>query len=305
MTAMISVDHLCKSYGSTQAVRDVSFEIGRGEVVGFLGPNGAGKTTTMRILAGSLGATSGKASIGGLDVFEDARAVKRKLGYLPEVPPVYGTMTVRDYLRFAATIKGVDEPREAAEKVLSRVGLTKVAHRLIEHLSKGYQQRVGVAQALVHDPEVLILDEPTVGLDPAQRVEIRNLIRELVSGDRTIVLSTHILPDVEEVCERVIIIDRGNVVAQDRIEALAAKARAVRVQVGKPGQDLVKALRGLKGVDEVSFEAEDRLVIRAEVDVRAEVARVAAPFDLLEMVGRERLEDIYLRLTSGSTDKVV
>jgi ABC-2 type transport system ATP-binding protein len=296
---MISVENLSKFYGTTLAVKDVSFKVDRGEVVGFLGPNGAGKTTTMRILAGSLGATSGSALIDGLDVFEKPREVKRRIGYLPEVPPVYGTMTVAAYTRFAARIKGVADVETATEKVLGRVGLKDLGGRLIDHLSKGQQQRVGLAQALVHEPDVLILDEPTVGLDPAQRVEIRNLIRELAEGERTIILSTHILPDVEEICQRVIIIDRGQVVAQDRIDALAGESRTVHLRVGRPGNEILVALRKIQGVEDVAAEPDGGVIIRGKADLRAEIARAAVPYDLLEMVGREHLEDIYLRLTSG------
>ncbi|NOY27371.1 MAG: ABC transporter ATP-binding protein [Oligoflexia bacterium] len=167
---MIQVDALDKSYGTFHAVQQVSFRVNRGEVVGFLGPNGAGKTTTMRILSGCIGATAGRALIDGLDVLEDPRGVKRRVGYLPELPPVYPTMTVQDYVAFAATIKGVDDVATAVTRAIGMVGLETVAHRVIDHLSKGYRQRVGLAQALVHDPDVLILDEPTSGLDPAQRV---------------------------------------------------------------------------------------------------------------------------------------
>ncbi|MGZ8735199.1 MAG: ABC transporter ATP-binding protein, partial [Acidimicrobiia bacterium] len=201
---MIEVQGLTKRYGATVAIDDVSFSVARGEVVGFLGPNGAGKSTTMRIIAGSLGASVGTAKVGGLDVAEDPRGVQRLLGYAPEVPPVYTNMTVGDYVRFAATLKGVDDVPAATKKALGRVGLEKVAHRLIENLSKGYRQRVGLAQALVHDPKVLVLDEPTSGLDPAQRVEIRNLLAELAEGDRTVVLSTHVLGEIEAICSRVI-----------------------------------------------------------------------------------------------------
>ena len=294
---MIEVQDLSRRYGEHHAVRGVNFEVARGEVVGFLGPNGAGKTTTMRILAGSLGATGGRALIGGVDVAEHPRQVKRRLGYLPEHPPVYGNMTVGAYLRFAARIKGVADPKAAALATLQRVGLEGMQGRVVSHLSKGYQQRVGLAQALVHDPEVLVLDEPTSGLDPAQRKEIRELIRALAAGDRTVILSTHVLPEVEQICERVIIIERGRIVAEDTLEALASLKRRVRLQVARPDEALEIALEALEGVARVEVLGEGRYELDASEDVRAAVARAAAPFDLLELQGRERLEDTYLRLT--------
>ncbi|MBN1334505.1 MAG: ABC transporter ATP-binding protein [Deltaproteobacteria bacterium] len=295
---MIVAEHLTKRYGTTLAIDDVTFEVQKGEVVGFLGPNGAGKTTTMRILAGSLGATSGRALIDGLDVFESPLETRRRVGYLPEVPPLYPNMTVNGYVRFAARIKGAVDLDAAVDRVLGRVGLADMGGRLVGHLSKGFQQRVGLAQALVHDPEVLILDEPTSGLDPAQRKEIRDLVKDL-AGERTVILSTHVLPEVEDVCQRVLIIAGGRIVASDAIDALAGGERFVRVRVGRPGPELEAALAAIEGVTECSPEGEGRYAIRTREDRRAEVARTAACWDLLELTGRERLEDIYLRLTSG------
>ena len=214
---MIKVEKLSKRYGATTAVQELSFQVPKGEVVGFLGPNGAGKTTTMRIIAGSLGATEGRVTLDGQDVFENPREVKRRIGYLPEVPPLYTDMKVRDYVRFAARLKGVDDINGAAEATIDRVGLAPVAHRIIDHLSKGFRQRCGVAQALVHNPEVLILDEPYSGLDPAQRVEIRDLLKELAQEDRTVILSTHVLGDIEAMCERVVILNNGKMVGQGPI----------------------------------------------------------------------------------------
>jgi ABC-2 type transport system ATP-binding protein len=295
---MIVAEHLTKHYGTTLAIDDVSFQVRKGEVVGFLGPNGAGKTTTMRILAGSLGATSGRALIDGLDVFESPLETRRKVGYLPEVPPLYPNMTVSGYVRFTARIKGVVEVEAAVDRVLGRVGLADMGGRLVGHLSKGYQQRAGLAQALVHDPEVLILDEPTSGLDPAQRKEIRDLVKDL-AGERTVILSTHVLPEVEDVCQRVLIIAGGRIVASDTIEALAGEERLVRIRVGRPGPDLEAALAAIDGVTEVTADGEGRYTVHTHEDRRAGVARAAASWDLLELMGRERLEDIYLRLTSG------
>jgi ABC-2 type transport system ATP-binding protein len=295
---MIEVQGLTKRYGDTLAIQDVSFQVAKGEVVGFLGPNGAGKSTTMRIISGSLGASAGTAKVGGVDVADDPRAVQTMLGYAPEVPPVYTNMSVRDYVEFAATLKGVADVDAATKQALHRVGLESVSGRLIDHLSKGYRQRVGLAQALVHDPKVLVLDEPTSGLDPAQRVEIRNLLAELAEGDRTVILSTHVLGEIEAICSRVVIINRGRIVAQDELSRLATVGLAVRVELARPGPDAVAALKAIPHAQSVT-EVDGRYVVRGETDLREAVARAAVPFGLLEMQGRERLEDIYLRLTAG------
>lgn len=221
---MIETKGLTKSYRSLVAVNDVSFTIGKGEIVGFLGPNGAGKTTTMKILTGFLPATSGSAKVAGFDVFEKPMEVKRRIGYLPEVPPLYPDLTVLEYLRFVGKLKGLRsaELRKHVEHVVDRVGLMPVVDRLIRNISKGFQQRTGLAQALLGNPEVLILDEPTVGLDPRQIGEVRRLIKEL-AGDHTIILSTHILQEVTATCERVIIIHGGKIVADDKLKSLVAK----------------------------------------------------------------------------------
>ncbi|HVI21991.1 MAG: ABC transporter ATP-binding protein [Myxococcales bacterium] len=233
---MIEVEHLVKSYRELKAVNDISFQVQSGEILGFLGPNGAGKTTTMRILTGVLPPTSGKAKVCGFDVFENPIEVKRRIGYLPENPPVYTDMTARAYLRFVASIKGV--PRKSRESEIERVATktscTQFLHRVIGNLSKGQRQRVGLAQALLGDPEVLILDEPTVGLDPAQIIEVRELIKSL-AGKHTIVLSTHILPEVTAICQKALIIAQGRVVAYDTLEGLQrANAGAVTAD-GHPG----------------------------------------------------------------------
>ncbi|MEZ4235304.1 MAG: ABC transporter ATP-binding protein [Myxococcota bacterium] len=296
---VIRVEHLTKRYGAHTAVRDLGFEVARGEVVGFLGPNGAGKTTTMRILTGSLGATEGRALIGGIDVLEQPRAVKRIVGYLPEVPPLYTEMTVDGFLRFCARIKGAKEPAAAVDRAVERTGLGKVRHRLIEHLSKGFRQRVGVAQALVHDPQVLILDEPTSGLDPAQRVEIRNLIASL-AGDITVVLSTHVLAEVEAVANRVIIVNHGRIVAQETMEGLHGMHHGVRLRVARPGPGLGEALRGIEGIDGVAVGEDGVVAVDASRDVREQVAAAAVPFGLLELGRRHALEDVFLQLTRES-----
>ena len=221
---MIEVEGLTKRYRDQTAVEGLSFSVERGEVVGFLGPNGAGKSTTMRILAGFMPATAGTVRIDGLDVFDQPLDVKRRIGYLPEIPPVYLDMTVRGYLRFVADLKGCERPGHEVERVAERAGVDHVLGRLIRNVSKGYRQRVGLAQALVGDPPVLILDEPTVGLDPIQIEQVRRLVAELgASGDRTIILSTHILREVEVSCRRIVMLARGRIVADDELEALQAE----------------------------------------------------------------------------------
>jgi ABC-2 type transport system ATP-binding protein len=296
---MIEVENLTKRYGTFEAIRGVSFRVDKGEVVGFLGPNGAGKTTTMRILCGCIGATSGRALVDGKDVLEAPREVKRKIGYLPEIPPLYTSMVVGDYVAFAARIKGAADPEAAARAAMGKVGLDEVAHRLIDHLSKGYRQRVGLAQALVHDPEVLVLDEPTSGLDPAQRVEIRDLLKSLAAGDRTVILSTHVLSEVEAVCDRVVIINQGSVVAQDTIEALASSGRRIRLKVGRPAPELEPRLRALEGVRSVDALEDGVYVLDADADVRSRAADAAVAFGLLELRMDRGLEEVYLRLARG------
>lgn len=220
---MIEAQNLIKRYGQIKAVDDISFKIEKGEIVGFLGPNGAGKTTTMRMLTGFIPATGGQALIGGFDVAKDPIEVKKRLGYLPEQPPLYPDMTVISYLRFISKIKGMDKAvrSDRIDWAIGKCGLIEVSKRLIGNLSKGFKQRVGLAQAIVHNPEVLILDEPTIGLDPRQIREIRELIKEL-AGEHTVILSTHILPEVTMTCEKAIIINRGRIVAQGSIESLTA-----------------------------------------------------------------------------------
>jgi ABC-2 type transport system ATP-binding protein len=220
---MIDVKNLTKVYGNFIAVRNVSFKADRGQILGFLGPNGAGKTTTMRIITGFMPATSGTVLIDGLDIFSQSLEARRRIGYLPETPPLYADMRVDGYLRFVARIRGVGRAKldEAVEHVIKVCGLAEVAKRICGQLSKGFRQRVGIAQALVHDPPVLVLDEPTIGLDPRQIHEIRDLIRGL-SGERTIVLSTHILPEVSQICDRVVIIAYGQVVLEESLKALPA-----------------------------------------------------------------------------------
>jgi ABC-2 type transport system ATP-binding protein len=296
---MIHVENLTKTYGQTTAIDGVSFDVAKGEVVGFLGPNGAGKTTTMRILCGCIGASGGKALIDGLSVLEHPLQVKRRIGYLPEIPPLYGTMPVRDFVAFAARIKGVADPVGAAAHAIELVGLGEVAHRIIDHLSKGFRQRVGLAQALVHDPEVLVLDEPSSGLDPRQRREIRKLLAKLAAGQRTVILSTHVLGEVEALCDRVVIVNRGRVVAEDRIDALDEGGGQLRLRVARPTDDLAGTLAGLPGVQVTRCEAPGVHELHVASDAAREaVATLAVAHGLIELSPLNRLEDIYLRLTS-------
>ena len=218
---MIEVANLSKRYGDLHAVRDASFTAADGQILGFLGPNGAGKTTTMRIITGFMPATSGTVRVDGFDVFEQSTEVRRRIGYLPENPPLYNDMSAGSYLRFVARLKGLarSEIAAALDRVLETCGLTGVRDRLLGHLSKGFRQRVGLAQALIHDPPVLVLDEPTIGLDPRQIIEIRSLIRTL-GAKRTVVLSTHILPEVSQVCDKVVIINDGRIVVEDQLANL-------------------------------------------------------------------------------------
>lgn len=308
---MIEVQHLTKRYGRITAVNDVSFRVERGEILGFLGPNGAGKTTTMRILTGYMPASEGKAVVAGFEVFEQPVEAKRRTGYLPEAPPLYVDMTVRDYLAFVARIKGV-APRDRAARVdqsMEKARVTDVAHRHCGKLSKGYRQRVGLAQALIHNPDVLILDEPTAGLDPKQIIETRELIKGL-AGDHTVVLSTHILPEVAQTCHRVVIINKGRVVAEDTPDALTRRLRGTEtmyVQVegaGLPVESVLGRVAGVTGVTEadrhdgaVGYEVESE----KGRDVRRDIAQavVASGWGLLELRPiRMSLEEIFLSLTT-------
>ncbi len=239
---MIKTVGLTKTYGDLDAIRDVSFEVAKGKIVGFLGPNGAGKSTTMKILTGFLPATRGSATVAGFDVFDDPMEVKRRVGYLPETPPVYPDLTVHEYLRFVGKLKGLrgDKLASDIERVVNKLALAEVVDRLIRNISKGYQQRTGFAQALLGNPEVLILDEPTVGMDPRQIGEVRGVIKEL-AGEHTVLLSTHILSEVVATCERVVIINKGTIIADDSLDALATKHGGGRDQLEKIFLNLTEA----------------------------------------------------------------
>lgn len=315
---MIHVESLTKNYGNVTAIDSIGFQIDKGEIVGFLGPNGAGKTTTMRILTCFMPATSGKATVAGYDVFKQSLDVRRHIGYLPENVPLYVEMTVTAYLRYVTKIKGVPRSQRASriDHVLQACGLPHMRHRVIGHLSKGYRQRVGLAQALVHDPDVLIMDEPTSGLDPRQRVEIRELIREL-GREHTVILSTHILPEASQTCERILVINEGQMVGDLRLEDGQVQTGAapddvmdtLRVEVRNVGEGLADRLREIAEVATVREhsgiqEGERTFEIRhvPGVDIRPDVARVvvAEDADLLELRQvSQSLEEVFLRLTSG------
>ena len=311
---MIEVQHLTKRYGPVTAVDDVSFKVERGEILGFLGPNGAGKTTTMRILTGYMPPTGGKALVGGYDVQDQPIEAKRRTGYLPETPPLYPEMTVRDYLDFCARIKGVPraERRSRVTNSMERTRIADVAKRHCGKLSKGYRQRVGLAQALLHNPEVLILDEPTAGLDPKQIIETRQLIKQL-GGDHTVILSTHILPEVSQTCGRVVIISKGRVVAVDTPENLTSRlsgSETMFLQVDAAGADPKAALTRVSGVTEVRVAETRGSVTALEVesgqgrDVRRDLAAaiVSSGWGLLELRPmRMSLEEIFLHLTTEDT----
>ena len=311
---MIEVQHLSKRYGKVTAVDDVSFRVEKGEILGFLGPNGAGKTTTMRILTGYMPASDGRATVAGYDVFDQPIEAKRRTGYLPETPPLYPDMTVREYLDFVARIKGVSSAERASrvDAAMKRTHVDDMAARHCGKLSKGYRQRVGLAQAIIHNPEVLILDEPTAGLDPKQIIETRELIRGL-SGDHTIILSTHILPEVAQTCQRVVIINKGRVVAVDTPENLTGRLRGAEtlyVQVDAAGADAAAALAAVPGVTRVAESDRRDGLVGYEIesqhgrDVRRDLARtvVTNGWGLLEMRPmRMSLEDIFLSLTTEET----
>ena len=303
---MIQVEHLTKQYGPKTAIADVTFSVEKGEVLAFLGPNGAGKTTTMRILTASMPATSGSARVAGHDCFDQPGEVKRAIGYLPEVPPLYTEMTVTEYLTFVGRLKGVEPERlpGALDRTLEQLSLGEVRGRLIANLSRGFKQRVGLAQALIHDPPVLILDEPTVGLDPKQIIEIRQLIKTL-AGSHTIILSTHILPEATAVAQRVVIIHEGRIVAEDSQEQLTTRLRRsekVSLTLKSPAPDTQARLHTLPGVLSVHQEGPATFLVEAELghDLRDDLARFAvrSEWGLLEMkLVTMTLEDVFLRLT--------
>lgn len=301
---MIHVENLTKDYGHRRAINQLNFHAERGEILGFLGPNGAGKTTTMRILCGYMPPTAGHAEIAGFDVVDQSLEVRRRVGYLPETVPLYPDMTVFDYLKFMADLRRVPKAGQRVNELLNILHLGERAKSYIGSLSKGMRQRVGLAQALVHNPDVLILDEPTIGLDPAQIIDVRNLIREL-GQQHTILLSTHILSEAQQVCNRVLIINKGRIVAEDtpmRLQARMTGAQRVVLQVGSDSDGLEAAVAAVSGVARTVLQSDGRLEFETlpGQDPRPDVARavVAAGYHLLEMraVGVS-LEDVFLQLT--------
>jgi len=308
---MIEVEHLTKKYGDLVAVRDLSFKVAKGKIWGLLGPNAAGKTTTMRVLTGYLPATQGKATVAGFDIFEQADEAKKVIGYLPEVVPLYPEMTVSDYLRFVAALKQVPAAKRKAalDRAVQVSGLSSVKNRLIKNVSRGYKQRVGIAQSLIHNPDVLILDEPTIGLDPAQIIEIREMIKGL-KGEHTIILSTHILAEVTQTCDGVVIINEGRLMASGSLEELTAsfheKDRVI-LKIRRGHEDAMAALKSLPGVEKVSrHNGELAIEWSPGKDLRESVSRLAVEKDwgLLEMrTAAMNIEDLYLRVVSGGGEQ--
>lgn len=307
---MIEIKNLKKDYGGHLAVNDISFNINDGEILGFLGPNGAGKSTTMNIITGYLSATDGSVSVNGFDILEEPKQAKSEIGYLPEIPPLYLDMTVKEYLNYVYDLKGVKIPKGPhIEEICRLVKIKNVYHRLIKNLSKGYKQRVGIAQALLGNPKVLILDEPTVGLDPKQIIEIRNLIR-MLGKHHTVILSSHILSEIQAVCDRVIVINKGKIIADDTPENLSSNLSddhsLVVVLEGKQ-DDLAKKLKSVQGVKSVTLvkeysnnSAEFNVEPVAGYDIRKSIFEMASLNNnaILKMASNElTLEDIFLRLT--------
>ena len=313
---MIEINHLVKNYGSKFAVDDISFKVGEGEIVGFLGPNGAGKSTTMNILTGYLSSTSGEAKVGGIDILENPDEAKKLIGFLPEQPPLYIDMTVQEYLNFVYDIKACKLNREKhLEEIRKVTKIDDVKNRLIRNLSKGYRQRVGIAQALVGNPPVIIFDEPTVGLDPKQIIEIRNLIRSL-GKNHTVVLSTHILSEVQSVCDRIIIINEGKIIADEKTEDIAQAVeqnRRYSVKISGPQREVLAALGAIPGVTSVELTGErelDSYVYRLETERNADVrkplfyamAEKNWPILGLEAVGMN-LEEVFVRITERAGNR--
>ena len=312
---MITVNNVSKQFGNKEILHNVSFEVKEGEILGFLGPNGAGKTTTMRIITGFLYPNDGAVSVAGFDVIERSLDVRRIIGYMPENPPIYPEMKVRDYLEFVARIKGISgrDIQNSIYTVMERVSISHVQDRICGKLSKGYRQRVGLGQALVHNPPILILDEPTSGLDPKQIIEVRELIQEL-AGEHTIILSTHILPEVKLVCERIVIINEGRIVAQGTEEDLTKKIKGkekLQLEIAGPSDAIYKELKGVRGVVDIQVDQKEtdgrtNFIIESEVqhDVRKDLARtvVENKWDLFELRSLHMtLEEIFLQYTSGES----
>jgi ABC-2 type transport system ATP-binding protein len=305
---MIRTSGLTKDYGSRRAINDLTFEANQGEVVGFLGPNGAGKTTTMRILAGYMPPTYGTAIVAGFDVVEESIEVRRRVGYLPETVPLYPDMTVFEYLKFMADLRHLPNADEMVDNVLELVQMEQRADGYIANLSKGMRQRIGLAQSLLHKPEVLILDEPTIGLDPAQVVEVRELIRE-IGKEHTVLLSTHILSEAQQLCDRVLIINKGRIVTEDTPENLQGRlvgAERSILRISGNVEELLPQIEKIKGIQIIKIHTDGALEFQFSpgMDIRAEVARITimSGYDLLELspIGLS-LEEIFLELTRDNT----
>jgi len=304
-TSLVSVQHLSRYYGKLTAVTDVSFELAQGEVLGFLGPNGAGKSTTMQIITGNLAPSIGEVRICGIDLLEQPKLAKSKIGYLPEQPPLYRDLSVDEYLRFCAHLKRVPrhETAKAMVRAKQRCGLESVGHRLINNLSKGYQQRVGIAQAIIHSPSVIVLDEPTVGLDPIQIREIRGLIREL-GQEHGVILSPHILPEVQMTCDRVQIISNGRLVFSDKVANLKQQMDSTSLILGLQQPPATEVLRAIEGVTEIEALSDGRLRIRHDVAASpaTQLAELAARegWGLYELSPEHKsLEQIFVDITSS------
>ena len=303
---MIEVENLTRYYGTRCAINNLSFQIEKGEVVGFLGPNGAGKSTTMNIISCILSASSGSVKINGFDTFEQSLEIRKVIGYLPETPPLYPDMVVTDYLNFSAGIRGVDakQTTAAVQRVLEKCSLKDVGHRIIGRLSKGYQQRVGLAQAMVHDPEILILDEPTIGLDPIQIIEIRKLIQEL-AAEHTIILSSHILPEITQICKRVIIINEGEIAAVDSLGGLTAslrKSERLSLTVRNSEGNVLEELKKLDQVISTTKGEDNQYFIECKLrsNLQDDIAKLALTnqWGIVELKPVSMtLEDIFLKLT--------
>lgn len=307
---MIKVSGLTKDYGARRAINNLNFDAQQGEIVGFLGPNGAGKTTTMRILTGYMPPTDGEAIVAGYNVVEESLEARRRIGYLPETAPLYTEMVVAEYLKYMGELRSVPNVEDRVDEVLGMVGLGDRANGYIGNLSKGMRQRVGLAQALLHKPEVLILDEPTIGLDPGQVVEVRELIRE-IGKERTVLLSTHLLHEAQNICDRVLIINKGKIVAEDTTENLQARligAERVIVRVRGESDELADTIKSVKGVRDVETKEDGAVEFEfaSGKDLRPEVAKqiIKSGYDLLELrpLGMS-LEEIFLELTGSDSKK--
>lgn len=309
---LIEIKNLSKRYGSNEVLRGINLSINKGEILGFLGPNGAGKSTTMNIITGYIGASEGTATIDGIDILKEPKKAKKKIGYLPEIPPLYLDMTVEEYLKFACKIKNIDAKnlKETVDKVCNIVKVSQHRNRLIKNLSKGYKQRVGLAQAIIGTPEVLILDEPTVGLDPKEIIEIRNLIKE-VGKNHTVILSSHILSEVSAVCDRVVIINKGEIVASGTPEELSKKlsySSKILIRVKKDSKEVLNLLKDLNSVDKIHIQGEvekgtSDIIIEAkqDKDIREELfwklCKAEVPVLLMKPVDLS-LEEVFLQVTT-------